>query len=165
MIEHSGSITGFTAMVRLVPAERLGIVVLNNLGTPLPNLVTDELTARFLGSTKVDRVALLRQIRQRDRSRITGRATPVSGTKPSLPLGDYTGEYRNAAFGSVRIEQRNGHLAFTAPEFPLELKHFHFDTFEASGRHVQFYSICAGVSDKGTAGADGGTVPVQRVGN
>jgi CubicO group peptidase (beta-lactamase class C family) len=138
MIEHGGSITGFTAMVRLIPAERLGIVVLNNLGTPLPNVVTDELTARFLGSAKVDRVALLRQIRQRDRSRIAGRATSVSGTKPSLPLGEYAGEYRNPAFGSVRIEQRNGRLAFTAPEFPLELKHFHFDTFEASGRYVQF---------------------------
>ena len=135
--EHGGAITGFTANIRLVPQDRLAIVVLNNLGSALPGLVADELTGRLLGFPAVDRFERLRAARSQAATP-QGRPQPVPATKPSHPLAAYAGKYRNAAFGDLPVEFRDGALVLGIPESPATMRHMHFDTFEADGRMVQF---------------------------
>ena len=49
MIHHAGGINGFTSLVTLLPHENVGVVVLNNLGSPLPMIVTYYAIDRLLG--------------------------------------------------------------------------------------------------------------------
>ena len=138
IIEHSGAITGFTASVKMAPQDRLGIVVLNNLGSALPGIVAEELTARMLGFPAVDRIERLRAARSRVEPTRKPTEPAAATSTPSHPLDAYAGKYRHAAFGDLPVEHRYGALLLGLPETTVTLRHLHFDTFEADGRLVQF---------------------------
>ncbi|HEX8361760.1 MAG TPA: serine hydrolase [Longimicrobium sp.] len=135
---HTGSIDGMSALVALVPEERLGLVVFANLdhaelrhalmyrivdaytGAP-PRDWSTELRALYGETDARSRAAELR----RDSARI-------SGTRPSLPLASYAGTYADSLRGDVTIRLESGRLfarygaGITGP-----LTHWHHDTFRA----------------------------------
>ncbi len=54
-VHHGGNIDGFSAMVSLLPDDRVGVVVLSNLnGTPLPGIVARHASDRLLGLEPID---------------------------------------------------------------------------------------------------------------
>ena len=49
---------------------------------------------------------------------------------PSRPLADFTGLYRNPAYGEVRIAKEKGALTLRYGQFALSLRHYRGDIFE-----------------------------------
>ena len=61
------------------------------------------------------------------------RPGPPEGTKPSLPLEQYAGNYTSRMVGDVKVELRDGKLFLSFQAYPsAELEHRHLDTFRAS---------------------------------
>jgi len=132
IVQHGGAITGFTAHLTLLPEEKTGIVVLNNLGSALPGIAAEELANRLLGVKDKD---LLANLRRRNQSRPAPPPSPkpVPGTKPSLALNAYAGVYAHPAYGSIPVQWNSGDLEIVFPAFPIRLQHYHYDTFSARG--------------------------------
>jgi CubicO group peptidase (beta-lactamase class C family) len=92
LLYHAGNIEGFSALVALLPRDRLGIVVITNRDvTPLPSAVAYSLFDHALGLPKTDWNAELgRQEKQREEQEaaaakaLAERRRP--GTKPSREL-------------------------------------------------------------------------------
>lgn len=140
LVHHGGNIDGMSALVALVPASRVGVVVLTNLnGNPLPSAVAYEVVDRLLELeprdwiTEVKRVsdglaALGRETQQRRE------AARVTGTSPSHDLDAYAGRYvdPDSLYGEVVVSHADGRLTARASEaFTGPLEHWHHDTFRA----------------------------------
>ncbi len=65
VLQHGGAITGFTSMMILIPEIKTGVVVLNNLGSTLPNVVAWDLADRMLGLEPEDYLAQTKQMLER----------------------------------------------------------------------------------------------------
>jgi CubicO group peptidase (beta-lactamase class C family) len=139
LLSHTGGLRGFRARIVLVPAAKLGIVFLMNSGVgssyaSAHYVVTNNLLDVLLGLPKKDwnqyyseqfkkmdateKASLARRSRQRQ-----------LGTKPSHPLGAYTGTYANPAFGQATVSLQNGVLSLSWGPWKISLGHYHYDTF------------------------------------
>ncbi|HNT34683.1 MAG TPA: serine hydrolase [bacterium] len=58
------------------------------------------------------------------------RRNRVKGTKPSHSLAEFVGNYRNQAYGSMRVTLQKGSLYCEYQEKVLPLVHYHYDVFE-----------------------------------
>lgn len=141
VLQHGGAITGFTSMMMLLPEYHAGIVVMNNLGTALPTILTHELADRLLGLTPMDYLGESLQAHERsiehertERKKIESERLP--GTKPSLQLAAYAGEYFHPAYGTIRVESAADGLVVHFGALDVELKHFNFDTFECRSEYL-----------------------------
>lgn len=51
-------------------------------------------------------------------------------TKPSLPLAQYAGAYKDGMYGEATVTETNGKLSLRySPAFTGELEHWHYDNF------------------------------------
>lgn len=135
MVQHGGAIDGFRANITLVPRERLGIVVLSNLGNEnMPEALRYELIDAVLGLPARDWDAELNaHFGAIEATAAAGQqaflAKRVKGTKPSLDLAAYTGDYEDPGYGRVTVKLENGALWTEWYSHREKLEHFHFDTF------------------------------------
>ncbi len=141
LVSHLGAIDGFRAAVGLVPEARLGVVVLTNGGEPGRALTTAlflRVVDAYLGGAATDWSSAYRAVRDAGMARDSvDRARQerdrVSGTKPSLDLGAYVGNYRHEMYGDVTVAVESGALVIRfGPYFTGALSHWHFDTFKAT---------------------------------
>jgi hypothetical protein len=139
LVYHGGNIQGFSALVALLPRDRLGIVVLTNRHvTQLPSAVAYSLFDQALGLPKTDWNAELgRQEKQRENQEaaavkaLAERRRP--GTKPSRELTAYAGAYDDPAYGTANVSVENGALVLRWNGSTAPLEHFHYDTFSLKG--------------------------------
>jgi CubicO group peptidase (beta-lactamase class C family) len=154
MRQHGGNIDGMSAMVALVPEEKLGVVVLTNAnGSPLPTIAMRRAVDAYLAAPPRDWSAEFMKVtlKQRDQAKeaeARRSAQRVAGTRPSLPLENYAGVYADSMYGDARITMENGKLRATfGTMFDGELEHWHFDTFRAKwkarnmGRSMLTFSL------------------------
>jgi CubicO group peptidase (beta-lactamase class C family) len=129
-VSHGGSITGFTAQVILLPESKTGIVVLNNLnGSPLPDKLGWQIVDRLLGQPDRKFIASLTEPRApSQRSALQ----PVAGTRPTLELAAYAGNWFHPAFGTVKVALADDRLALKFDAMTVPLEHFNYDTFKAA---------------------------------
>ncbi len=113
MLHHFGGFAGFHAHLSFMPAEGIGLVVLNNedvLGTQLTNLIADHVyglllgeadlaanSARRFGELQANAQAFRRNTRAK-REEIRARAWHLSA-----PRERYVGTYRHALLGDVVV--------------------------------------------------------------
>ena len=144
IVSHGGAIDGFRANITLVPDEKLGIVVLSNLGQEnMPEALRWTLIDIAAGLTRRDWDSELRAHFKAESDEAQAAARKVqesrkSDTKPSLPLAQYAGEYFDAGYGTVKIAEEKGRLLISWSSVSGALEHFHFDTFRGPGSTVQF---------------------------
>jgi CubicO group peptidase (beta-lactamase class C family) len=141
VLQHGGAITGFTSMMVLIPETKTGVVVLNNLGSTLPNVVAWDLTDRLVGLEPEDYLAAAKQMLERshaaaEEKRKHTEALRVPGTKPSLELAAYTGEYSHPAYGTIRVDQSDAGLIVRFAALNVALTHYHYDTFECDSEYL-----------------------------
>lgn len=141
MLTHAGNLSGMSAMVGLLPEERLGVVVLSNLeGQALRESLMYKIFDLYLGVPAKDWSAeTLGEKRRADSvDAIDQReieAKRVRGTHPSLALNRYAGTYADSLYGRSAVTIENGHLVFAmAPKAVGDLEHWHYDTFRATWR-------------------------------
>lgn len=135
ILQHSGGINGFSSLVTFLPREQLGVVVLNNLSSLVPFIVTFNAIDRLLGleeipwSTRFMKDHLeFKQGGERGRTKSAAEAVP--GTQPSHPLKSFTGDFAHAAYGTIAITQEGEGLVALINGVARPLTHYHYDIFE-----------------------------------
>lgn len=137
VLQHTGGIDGMLSFVGMVPERRLGIVVLTNVTghNALYTALGTRILESFIGGAPRDwsQIALVQTARgdsavqARARARYAQR---VADTKPSRPLDEFAGAYRNEMYGDLTVAVERGALVLRYPRaMELALTHFHYDTF------------------------------------
>jgi hypothetical protein len=114
---HTGGWPGFVSRVTMVPKLGLGVVVLTNQQSGAAfNAVTYRVLDAYLDpSHKTDWVAVYQKAVQHgeakaDESVAKHERARDKDSKPSLPLADYAGTYRDPWYGDVVITREGGKL-------------------------------------------------------
>ena len=132
---HTGSIDGMCALIGLMPNERLGVYVLENLDHAelrhaLMYSVFDLYNGGRTRDWSVDLKTLFASLTARARAATGGAAAARASGPPSLPLERYAGTYVDSAYGEVRVTFANGALsAAIVGGAPAALEPVRFDTF------------------------------------
>lgn len=141
---HTGSIDGMSAIVGLLPAERVGVVVLANLDhAELRHALMYQVFDLFGAAPRRDWSAELRALFATRRAAAAAAATAAATASqgpaaPSLPLAQYAGTYADSAFGRVEIRIESGalHARFERDEIG-PLSHWRHDTFRRPARAAE----------------------------
>lgn len=144
MLSHSGGLWGMTTLLAVMPEQGLAVFVSNNLMSPAPRAVVNDIIDQFLRGTSKDAgkdwitiVADASGTRQSDAVAAVAEAAASRDTnsKPSLPLDAYVGTYRDPWYGDIQITLGDdGKLGFESKRSATlygPLEHFQFDTFIA----------------------------------
>jgi CubicO group peptidase (beta-lactamase class C family) len=159
MIHHGGNIDGFSAFVAFMPGENVGVVVLTNEdGTLLPEVIAFTVFDRFLGAEATDwnerlLAAWSKFEKGEEEAAKAEESTRKKGTKPSHPLEDYAGTYSDRGYGSVEIAKDGKTLNGMYNGIELPLEHWHYDIFRstsepAKGLKIEFLTNVGGDIDR-----------------
>ena len=137
-LQHGGNIDGFSALTTLLPEEKIGIVVLTNLGgNPVPSIVTWNAIDRLLGMEEVswhDRYTVfyneIEAASEKGKEKTASDRVP--DTQPSHVLADYVGEYEHPGYGIMSVDLHKDELRATFHAMVFSLKHYHYDIFECN---------------------------------
>jgi CubicO group peptidase (beta-lactamase class C family) len=145
VVEHGGAIDGMIAMVALVPEEKLGLVILcNRDGTRITFPLLYSILDSYLGAPPRDRNAEFLKIKEgldkldKDRKE-KDQKERVAGTKPTLDLDKFAGNYKDEFYGTVTVSKDGELLTAHYGQLHCDLEHWHFDTFRVvpKQRHVE----------------------------
>jgi len=143
LVFHTGGLDGIRAMVMMIPAEKLGIIVLSNQeDSRFYNVLTYYLLDMYLTGKPYDwaaaylkdRETALQHAAENERKI---QAARIPGTKPSLELSRYIGKYNDRMCGEIIVGLEAGHLVLKfshTPSFTADLEHWHYNTFRLKWR-------------------------------
>jgi hypothetical protein len=141
LIEHGGAIDGMRAEVAMIPKEKLGVVILTNLGgTILPHALMYKVFDFYLNAPARDWSSELLKVTKgaEDQAKAAAKkieAERVTGTSPSLALEKYSGTFQNEMYGESKVGFENAKLVVRfGPNYTGDLEHWHFDTFRVTWR-------------------------------
>lgn len=101
VIAHSGSGPGISAHVRILPHANVGVIVLGNQGpaNPATHAVARRALEDALGQSRIP---------WPETPDTVVKATPLPvGSIPPISLAHYAGAYKNAAYGTLRLCERD----------------------------------------------------------
>ena len=122
-----------------MPQDGIGVVVLviGDHAAPLYDVVSYNVYERLLGMSLTPWSERRLEVRLKGKkagqeARAKAGAERVSGTRPSHPIADYTGEFAHPAYGVVTISSPKDRRAssFAFHKIRLPLSHFHYDRFD-----------------------------------
>ena len=153
-VSHAGVYDGYRAEVVLMPREKLGLVILSNLGgwaddaAFMNEALREGLVDQLLGLPARDWIAYYTaragEVDARRKSvRAEQDAQRKTGTKPSLKLVDYAGIYEDPAYGTISVSLENDSLRVRWFKTRYRLDHWHFDTFTTKDDHSPMRSLVA----------------------
>jgi len=137
---HTGSIDGMVAICGLIRSQGIGVYVLSNLDhAELRHALMFTAFDRLLGRPARDwsgefRALYAKLQKEGEEEEAKGDAPRTPGTKPSLPLLAYAGEYTDPLFGAVEVSIDPAGPSLRArygAAFTGNLEHWNFDTFRA----------------------------------
>ncbi len=137
---HAGAFSqGARTLVKLIPSEQLGIIVLSNA---FPTGLPEGIAQTFFdyvhyGKSQNDWVAVWDKMynahfgAEAFAPLIATYAKPPSPPTPAMPLSAYVGEYTNEYIGNIRVLELDGDLAVQMGpnKKTFTLKHFDHDIF------------------------------------
>ena len=135
MIEHGGNIDGFSALVSMIPSEKLGVVVLTNIqGRPAQQAISYMIYDRLLGLEQQDWLGLYKEFVEKAQAALEEGKTQSDedrqpDTTPSHILDDYVGDYEHPAYGIFRVVNREDVLQAQFNHIDDPLNHYHYDVF------------------------------------
>jgi CubicO group peptidase (beta-lactamase class C family) len=138
IVAHGGMIDGFRTQVTLLPEEKIGIAVVNNLHDSKLNLaLTITLIDRLLSFPETDWNDRYLTLEKRERDAASAAWAEIvrarrADRKPSLPAAGYAGEYRHAAYGTGTVAVDSGRLMWSWSSFRCPLEHWDGDRFRIS---------------------------------
>lgn len=149
IVEHGGNIDGFSADVTMLPEENMGIVVLSNKdGSSVPSLVSMYIADRLLDFEEYDwyeekmgkikrmaeEMAEKQMAAEKNRSKTKDTPAKKNPAKkgPLHDLKDYAGEYKDAAYGTLKIVFEGGQLSAIYNGMNMKMQHDMYETFAAS---------------------------------
>ena len=139
LVWHTGGWPGMVSRVTLVPELKLGVVVLTNAESGAAfNAVTYRVLDAYLNAgKKTDWVAVYDKAVKKaqakaDDSMAKHEAARDKDSKPSLPLADYAGTYRDPWYGDVIVSREGGKLRMRfshTPQLVGTMTPWQHDTF------------------------------------
>jgi CubicO group peptidase (beta-lactamase class C family) len=141
---HTGSLAGRTAIIGLLPDERMGVYVLGNLDhAEFRHALMYKAFDIFAGTNgqpardwSAEFLKLYGdQSRRSDSVRALRDAGRVAGTHPSLALEKYAGTYAHPAWGDLIVRMDNGALRVSigpSADNSGLLEHWNYDTFRTA---------------------------------
>jgi len=138
VVAHGGMIDGFRTQITLLPDEKLGIAVVNNLHeTRMNQAVTNTLIDSYCGLPPRDWNAFFLKIvadtEAARRAALAARdAARDPATKPSLAADGYAGTYADPVYGPARVTAADGKLVLEWGTFHCPLAHYHEDVFRVT---------------------------------
>jgi len=122
---HTGSINGLCALIGLMPNEKLGVYVLENLDhAEIRHGLMYSVFDLYNGGRGRDWSADLKPLfARRPGAGPAAAGAPRSTSAPSLALDRYAGTYVDSAYGEIRVTFENGALQaaiVTDPPVPLQ---------------------------------------------
>ncbi len=110
VIWHNGG-TSMKTMVAYVPEQKIGIVILSNYVTQLPELLTFRFFDQYAGKPAKDlsaeALAELERMKQEEKTR---KPVPPKKSTAAMPLDKYAGDYYNDVYDRINISIVNGKL-------------------------------------------------------
>lgn len=149
LLWHTGGAMGLSAMVSIMPKERLGIVVLTNMHrTPLRRVVVFNSYDRLLGLEPApwgrrfkDEEAKVRAAAQ-SRSELQRKERLArDSARPARPLGDYTGSYFNPGYGTLTVGADGKGLSAVANGYTSRFLHDSDDLFVIDHAEVRGLAV------------------------
>jgi len=148
---HTGSLPGLTAIIGLIPEEKIGVYIFGNydhaeVRHALMYKTFDwfalggnrdwngELKVLYASRTK----AYEDEVQSFEKKR-------AANTKPTFSLNTYSGKYSSDLFGNVDVRAENGKLIFDINDkfIVAELPHWHYDTFYGPIGEAGQYTLVA----------------------
>ncbi len=124
-VSHTGSYTGWRAEVVLVPELDLGVVILLNASASNARAaIAHGIVKSYMGIDDVDWVTYFAaddEADSTDEPDAVALEPDFRNGSVLAPLDEYAGVYRDAWFGDVSIEMRDGELWFVAAKSPRML--------------------------------------------
>jgi hypothetical protein len=143
MVYHTGTLAGYVSRTTLIPDLNLGVVVLTNAEESGAHAaIAYSVVDRYLGAPATDWVAAFKELSRIEAAEGAAEERRAAGSRdansrPSLPLARYAGRYRDAWYGDVVVEERNGKLSISfthTKQLAGDLEHWQYDTFIARWR-------------------------------
>jgi CubicO group peptidase (beta-lactamase class C family) len=140
MVYHTGTLAGYVSRTTLIPDLNLGIVVLTNAEESGAHAaIAYSVVDRYLGAPATDWVAAFKELSRIETAEGAAEERRAAGSRdaksrPSLPVARYAGRYRDAWYGDVVVEERNGKLSISfthTKQLAGDLEHWQYDTFIA----------------------------------
>jgi CubicO group peptidase (beta-lactamase class C family) len=138
---HTGSMDGRTAIIGLMPDEKLGIAIFGNLDhAEFRHALLWKLFDVYTGAEPRDWstefLALYGGMKTEGKAmEAKEEKARVAGTSPTHALADYTGRYLHKVYGDVVISRKGDalHIAFgPLPENAGTLRHWHYERFRVA---------------------------------
>jgi CubicO group peptidase (beta-lactamase class C family) len=134
---HTGSLPGLTAIIGLIPEEKIGVYIFGNYDhAEVRHALMYKTFDWFALGGNRDWNGEFKKLysslkKERDEERRDFENKRVSNTKTTLPLDAYVGKYLNEIYGGVDVRLENGKLVFDINDkfIVAELPHWHYDTF------------------------------------
>jgi CubicO group peptidase (beta-lactamase class C family) len=134
-VDHGGNIDGFSANVSFFPTDSLGIIVLaNQNGSVIPNLVRNILSDRMLKESKTDWNKYYKdradKAKAAEKEALANKtSSQKKGTKPSHLLVEFAGDYENPGYGKMDVYAKNDSLFAQTKTRKIWLRHHHYNIF------------------------------------
>lgn len=152
-LHHGGGIDGFTSVVKLLPKDRIGVVVLTNSQSRACWLIAANAQERMLGlsETPYDKGQTAKP--KEAHSEPSEDAKRKKHTQPTLALKEYTGQFEHPAYQTLTITQEGEQLRADLHGLSGVLKHYHYDIFQVvegdlKGVKITFLMNGAGEIDR-----------------
>jgi CubicO group peptidase (beta-lactamase class C family) len=138
LITHTGGLPGYVSRVALVPDRKVGVAVLTNMESGAAfNALAWTVLDQLLGAPAHDWIAAYDGLERRATAEVTGTDSAAAAarnatSRPSLPLAQYAGTYRDPWYGDVTIGLEGGTLVMRfghTPSLVGDLEHWQYDTF------------------------------------
>ena len=137
VVEHSGTQTGFVAWVAMMPAERLGLVILANhhrtgLNSALRSWIFDAFLKRperdWSEAVRTDYAGGYQRLLREAKAQFDAKRPPAS--HPSRPLSEYAGDYESKLYGLLRVVAKDDKLRLRfGTRFDGGLEHWQNNSF------------------------------------
>jgi CubicO group peptidase (beta-lactamase class C family) len=132
---HTGSLSGLIAMIGLDRENDRAVIILGNrdhaeMRHAILWQVMDHQPAESRTDWNAEILALYdgQKKQQEDEWQKTVNER-LPGTKTGLPIENYAGTYRHAAYGDLKVEQSENGMTLKSGKVQIELSHWHLDTF------------------------------------
>lgn len=130
---HTGSIDGMSAIIGLLPEQKVGVYVLANLDhAELRHALMYEVFDLYGGNPPRDWSSEMHTLYSSRRSSGDAASRHAAGTHPSLPLERYAGRYADSAYGAIEVRVVDGALRARYEKADLgTLDHWEHDSFRS----------------------------------
>jgi len=148
---HTGSLPGLTAIIGLMPEEKIGVYIFGNYDhAEVRHALMYKTFDWFALGGNRDWNSEFKALYSSRRKEAEKEASAfeskrVLNTKTTLPLESYNGKYSSEIYGTVNVQAKDDRMIFDINDKFLiaELPHWHYDTFYGPIGEAGQYSLTA----------------------